>query len=838
MTSRTGQSSVRKHQIIERPRLIKALEESEARSILFLAPAGYGKTTLARQWIRSVGRSIWVSCTPAHRDVAALAADLADQLDELGTPALKDIREYVNAQSNPQRSSRKLGRILSEHLRAAAVQWLVIDDYHELTEAPEAEELVEVLTLESESRLIIATRLRPNWATARRIVYGELSELTRDSFAMTEQESTSMLGARSGLTDFARQAEGWPAVLALAANARVIPSKSDVLPSALHTYLAEEIFQSASNDLQASLIRLALLPSLSAAVIEMYLGVDSPSLLMEARDLGFLTSDEPPTFHPLVREFLLKKLGERPDSRAQVHEAVEWSLREEQWARALELVSRFSCDELIEPVLRRSFAPLVRNGQVATLSTFASQVRRRPSFPPPSVDVVEAEVALRDGDLELAADLAERASAQLAADHPLRSRASSIRGHCWLQRAYYEEAEHAFAEARASARDDHDETEGLHGVAVARIMGEKPDARHAVDELLRGRHVSPTHLVRSVTAEIARRRFSDGIAADLPIAEARHALPQVDDPRVRTSFAYTVAYALGQRAEYAAAQEWLKVLSADVEAFDLEFVRPHVQWLSALLRLGARRFGEAERLLQSLEDSMMERQLPHQQLNARLLRARLVLEAAKPAEAVELTAPEPDPRNYPSWRAEYLATRGLALACAGEPDAALTAADEADRVSKVVEVRVLAAAVRAVVAAGRNETEAGLEMLQMANDLGAWDPVVCALRASRELSDSLARIQSARPCLEKLYVASNDLGLARRAGFRVRSARGPGELLTPRELEVLGLIARGMRNQEIARALFISQSTAKVHVRHVLEKLGVRTRAEAVARYEMFNEAE
>jgi DNA-binding CsgD family transcriptional regulator len=47
-----------------------------------------------------------------------------------------------------------------------------------------------------------------------------------------------------------------------------------------------------------------------------------------------------------------------------------------------------------------------------------------------------------------------------------------------------------------------------------------------------------------------------------------------------------------------------------------------------------------------------------------------------------------------------------------------------------------------------------------------------------------------------------------------------------------------MRNQEIARALFISQSTAKVHVRHVLEKLGVRTRAEAVARYEMFNDAE
>jgi DNA-binding NarL/FixJ family response regulator len=43
-----------------------------------------------------------------------------------------------------------------------------------------------------------------------------------------------------------------------------------------------------------------------------------------------------------------------------------------------------------------------------------------------------------------------------------------------------------------------------------------------------------------------------------------------------------------------------------------------------------------------------------------------------------------------------------------------------------------------------------------------------------------------------------------------------------------------MRNREIASALFISQSTAKVHVRHVLEKLGVRTRAEAATRYERF----
>jgi DNA-binding NarL/FixJ family response regulator len=56
--------------------------------------------------------------------------------------------------------------------------------------------------------------------------------------------------------------------------------------------------------------------------------------------------------------------------------------------------------------------------------------------------------------------------------------------------------------------------------------------------------------------------------------------------------------------------------------------------------------------------------------------------------------------------------------------------------------------------------------------------------------------------------------------------------LSSREQEVLGLVAQGLRNREIASALYIAESTVKVHVRHILEKLGVRTRAEAVARFE------
>jgi DNA-binding NarL/FixJ family response regulator len=55
------------------------------------------------------------------------------------------------------------------------------------------------------------------------------------------------------------------------------------------------------------------------------------------------------------------------------------------------------------------------------------------------------------------------------------------------------------------------------------------------------------------------------------------------------------------------------------------------------------------------------------------------------------------------------------------------------------------------------------------------------------------------------------------------------EALTTREIEVLSQIAGGNRNRDIADKLFITEETVKVHIKHIMEKLGASDRTEAVA---------
>ena len=92
------------------------------------------------------------------------------------------------------------------------------------------------------------------------------------------------------------------------------------------------------------------------------------------------------------------------------------------------------------------------------------------------------------------------------------------------------------------------------------------------------------------------------------------------------------------------------------------------------------------------------------------------------------------------------------------------------------------------------------------------------LSAGREIA---ARLE-ARPMLARADALAERFALASRE-------RRTTDVLTDREAEVLGLLAEGRTNAEIAATLFMSPKTASVHVSHIIAKLGAANRTEAAA---------
>lgn len=117
--------------------------------------------------------------------------------------------------------------------------------------------------------------------------------------------------------------------------------------------------------------------------------------------------------------------------------------------------------------------------------------------------------------------------------------------------------------------------------------------------------------------------------------------------------------------------------------------------------------------------------------------------------------------------------------------------------------------------AGAAEIQQALRLV--ANGQAALDPMV-----QRQLVDAIAAGNPAE-----------EAGYADEDGGRCRNQRAgqpglPGGL-TPREAEVLTLIAAGLSNSEIAERLVVSEATVKSHINHMLPKIGVRDRAQAVS---------
>jgi DNA-binding NarL/FixJ family response regulator len=321
------------------------------------------------------------------------------------------------------------------------------------------------------------------------------------------------------------------------------------------------------------------------------------------------------------------------------------------------------------------------------------------------------------------------------------------------------------------------------------------------------------------------------------LADARRLAPltnRVRDPLIHTSFLNAYASTLVISGEYATALTVAEDEARQAIDYKLDFVLPHAGVYRAAALWGLRRFrqcvislDESQRL-NVAEDGLLL-------MNIGAIRAKLQLSLGSPEKALSSLAQYDNDQATVGMEAEYKAWWSLALACANDQTAALQTAKEAERMSGRSEVTAVVAWTRATVASMNGKRTAPSlvgRAFRTSLEIGNVDAFVAAYRAHPQHLETVVANKTCERDVRRIVQRAMDSRLARKVGLTVRAPdpKSGRNSLSTREREILDLVVEGSTNREMAKALFITETTVKVHLRHIYEKLGVRSRTEAAVR--------
>jgi DNA-binding NarL/FixJ family response regulator len=831
-----------RHHIIKRPRLTRLLDEAAAagaRALLLVAPAGYGKTTLAREWLNDGSRR-WAAyeAGPASADVAALAGGIASAAAAIVPGAGEHLHERLRATSAPEDEVDVLVDLLAEDLeRWPDDAWLLIDDYQFIPRASPAEDFIAGVFLKCALRLIATSRRQLKFATPRRRLYGEVFVTTQRELAMTDDEVRETLGAGSAETVFAKLAEGWPAVIGLASLTSPLELAGEPkLRHALHDYLADELFHEADEATRLQLCALSAVPKITTSVCRRLFGREiGEAVAAEGLRVGFLIDrgDDDLSLHPLLRRFLQTKLREL--SAATVHSTVATVGRDLieacDWDGAFSVARDFENDELLLRLFERALEPLLIEARLTTIATWLEYAGQR-GLDAGVLDLAEAELQLRKG-FAIAAEAPAARAAVIVGTGPLRTRALLTAGRSAHLADDYPKALEYYLLARESAETPGARFQAAWGCFVTGHQLEDVRTEEFAHDVMEHDDGSADNALRIADVRYLlaceRGGLQQAVAAH---SDQRYLLSRSKDPIARTAFLNSLAYGLISVGRYSDALTVTEEERRVADAYRLKFVAPNALCARAFAEMGLRRFADARRTAELAQRYADEAHDIHNLVNSSMILGRLLVSQQQFDAALEAT--EPRWRRLPGriLQAEYLGTRALALVSRGDVRLGLRAADEAESLSRFIEPRTCIACVRAVAAIQQSSSDQPDVLNAVVETIvvtGAVDAFVTAYRACPRLIVALAADTANRRLLADILLQARDRKLA--ASLALIDADGAKErsLLSKRERDVYDLLTQGWSNKEIAKALFISDVTVKVHVRHILRKLGAKSRTEAAA---------
>ena len=863
---------------VERAALLDRLEASRksgSKVSLVVAPAGYGKTTLAGAWIARAGLTAgWL--TLDERDnlparfyryfVAALETPFHG-LEERLAPLLRApvspptdtlVEAIVGAIENSRKRSRPEGL-------------LVLDDLHAVKE-PSLHGALDLFIeyLPEALHVILLSREPPPLRLQKLRARGALTEIGQADLELGREEADRLLRDVAGTEiapevaeDVYRTTEGWITALRFAAlRIADLASRTDprnppptAWPAApvarreILDFLLEEVLAGQPPELREFLVRSSIFERFSAPLCEAVLG--GPDLVRQTVASGLFVTpvDEEREwfrYHPLFRDMLKEKLAAQPPqaahglhlkaatwfhARGLLEEALDHLFQAGAVDRAAQILETEAKSAAIWDALsvETFFAALKRVPDLDRrpwLSLYAARigfiggsapeaasrledllrfVTADQTLPPEErrllriaalSDVASYAVVPGEADRALAA-LAEAAPLVRPTEHGVLSKIETIRGMACLYKGDPAGADTAFERAIGHARRFPVpllEASVLCSMAEVRWQQGRLHEAHRLCETAAapGRSTPGTLASTGLALILEARILYEWDRLEEAEQMARRGLAAVSETGITDAFGLGRSILAEIRAARGEPREALHLLAG-----------AH----TAIARYGIRR------LLERLEAAQVRI----------ALRSGDTGSAAVWADRYASRPPAPyvlDEADLAFWRVRLRQSR------TGEAERGLVAlaaaAGTGGRARTFLEARFLLALARFTSGSKEESFTLAASVVAEAAAEGCVRLFLDAGTAALELFRQ-ARGRAGMSSYAALLLG----GLEREAGS---AAATPLLGFTPREVEVLSLLAARLANEEIAGRLFVSLPTVKTHVRHIFEKLGVGSRREAVER--------
>ncbi|MBN1122621.1 MAG: hypothetical protein JXJ17_16205 [Anaerolineae bacterium] len=821
---------------------------------LVSAPAGYGKTTLIVEWLNTIDiPSAWLSLESGDNDPIRFVSYLAAALQQID-PTMGNAIDSLLQSGHPPPAEVLFNHLIHEIAAHPTPFVLVLDDYHEIAN-PEIHQAVAFL-LEHQPQqmhLVLLTREDPSFPLARLRSRDQVVDIRQDGLRFTVDEVTQYLSDRlqielsdEDIETLQKRIEGWPVGLQL--TSLLLQGETDIhkLLSSLTgssryimDYLIEEVLEQQSAEVERFLLQTSILDRFCVPLCDAVTnGSDGQKVLqyLEQANLFLVPLDhrrEWYRYHRLFADLLRHRLRMRDSSGvAELYnrasdwfesgdmlvESIDYALAAENWERAGRLLLEISRD-------------MLTRGEITSLQNWYKQFPEDSLRETPELCVEAAWPFVLGGQFDQAETLVAFAQPYIAGDEQLKIQVVTVQAYVAWQRGNIQQAIEWSSEVLAYGDTIDVGIQCLLGLNLG--MAYWHQGRMAETEQFLQVALQAAQQVNNQYVLFAARLFQARVfAVRAELVAANQILNELAAIEVQMPIMALVHQDIGY-IHY----EWNDLEKA---AYHFEVSREvsertgNNDFLTAA-HLGMARLKLGQGNIQSAEDAARSAYNLAQeyglspQLTARIIAclAQVMIAQGALTEAATWIGQMPVPADpHPFYRFMNMIPGWLMLAEGNREPAATHFAGQVKQAEQMGwQYGIIVGRIYQALAA--ESIEEGSDFLTEALETAHSEGMVRSfIDAGQGFVPMLHHV--AQQGIYPAFVGQILTGL--QADRAVPVGDGLLDPLSDREIEVLNLLVAGLTNPEIADQLIVSLGTVKTHVHNIYSKLGVRNRAEAIAR--------